>query len=302
MKGNKTKIASLILATSVAFMASACTLQFSDTGTTKGTEQENEAVSEENGSVEETKEETADPTTENTVEATTEQAKVIETDSTTESTTESTSLPESTGEDQTVTSGIPTQYVEVLDYLYDGLQSGLFKDSDWVDLKFDMGPGLHDIAYYNEEPLKEVWYVLLDLDDNGTDELLLMNTYDTDRGQFDKILELYTITDGQLDHIESCWDRSRYYVNADKTLYYVGNGGYAYVTWQFVYLDGNKLVVYDSYYSTNEINGETQDDVYVFHDTGTGEDELIGVRSDDTMPAADDPYVFTDKNFMIDYK
>lgn len=297
MKGNKTKIASMILAASVAFMATACSVEFSDNGTTGTTEQSSETSSENEGSESEATTEATSSIPESTDAETTEQS--TETTTETEATTE---VSESTEEKLTSSNGIPAPYVEVLDYLYDGLQSGEIKDSDWVDMKFDLGPGIHDIAYYNEAPTEEIWYALLDLDDNGTDELLLMYSYDNDHGHFDQVLEIYTITNGQLDHIESCWDRSRYYVEADKTLYYVGNGGYAYITWNFVYLDGNKLVVYDSYYSTNEIDGEMQDEVYVFHVNGTGEDELIGVRGDDTMPESGEPYVFNDKTYMYEYK
>ena len=300
MKGNKTKIASMILAASVAFMATACSVEFSDNGTTSTTEKASETSSETSGSESEATTEASSSISEST--DTTEAEKTEQTSETTTETEATTEVSESTEEKLTSSNGIPAPYVEVLDYLYDGLQSGLFKDSDWVDLKFDMGPGIHDIAYYNEAPTEEIWYVLLDLDDNGTDELLLMYSYDNDRGHFDQVLELYTITNGQLDHIESCWDRSRYYVKADKTLYYIGNGGYAYVTWNFVYLDGNQLVVYDSYYSTNEIDGETQDEVYVFHVNGTEEDTLIGIRADDTMPPMGEPYVFNDKTYMYEYK
>ena len=47
MKGNKTKIASMILAASVAFMASACTVEFTGGDRTSNTEQISEEISEE---------------------------------------------------------------------------------------------------------------------------------------------------------------------------------------------------------------------------------------------------------------
>ncbi|MBO7424861.1 MAG: hypothetical protein J6U23_04235 [Clostridiales bacterium] len=268
MKGNKTKIASMILAASVAFMASACTVKFTDGDRTNTTEQASEEASE----------------------------ATAETKSTTE-------VSVSTEEEQTKTKDIPAPYVEVLDYLYDGLQSEEIKNTDFDELKYNMGPGISETAFYSEDPMNKLWYVLLDLDDNGTDELLIVKTYEyEDNGSFDEIQELYTITDGQLDHVFSGWGRSRYFLKADKSLFYDGNGGYAYISWEYVRLDGNQLVVTDSYYSTNEINGEMQDEVYVFHKTGTGEDELVGIRDDDTIPTIGETYVYSDKTYIADYK
>ena len=99
MKGNKTKIASMILAASVTFMASACTVKISNNDTASTTEK----IS---GS-----------------EATTEATSSLP-ESSDEETESTTTLSESTSEKQITTNSIPAQYVEVLDYLYDGLKSG----------------------------------------------------------------------------------------------------------------------------------------------------------------------------------
>lgn len=295
MKGNKTKIASMILAASVAFMTSACTVQFTESDASNATEKVTDAASEIQGTVEKKENDSSSSTTEANVEDSTEQTKETETDS-------ATTLTESSSEKQTVTGDIPAQYIEVLDYLYDGIQSGEIKNTaNFEDLKYDMGPGVIEIANASEDPAGEFWYTLLDLDDNGTDELLIMYSYLTEIGNIDNVYELYTITDGQLDHVFSGWNGSFYFVLADKSISFDGVD-YPHELWQHDSLDGNRLVVTDSYYSTNEIDGEVQTTLYVFHGNPSGEDELIGSRNEETMPDFGAFYVFTDITYMADYK
>ena len=294
MKGMKTKIASMVLATSVAFMASACTVQFTETEATNVTEKVAEAASETKGSVEETEKDSSSSATEAAVEYTTEQTNENETESTS-------TPPETASEKQAVTGDIPVQYVEVLDYLYDGIQSGEIKNTaNFVDLKYDLGPGIIEIANKND-PAKELWYTLLDLDDNGTDELLIMYSYLTEIGNIDEVYELYTISDGQLVHVLSSWNGASNYIGADKSIIYDGVD-YPYEYFRHEYLNGYYTVVTDYYYSTNEIDGETQVDFYVYRVTSTGDAELIGARNNETLPDFGEHYVFTDKAYMADYK
>ena len=277
MKGNKTKIASMILAASVTFMASACTVKISNNDTASTTEK----VS---GS-----------------EATTEATSSLP-ESSDEETESTTTLSESTSEKQITTNSIPAQYVEVLDYLYDGLKSGEIKHIDPRDLKYDMGACVQNVEFYYKNPKEGLWYTLLDLDDNGTDELLIMFSSLNEIGVVDEVLELYTITDGQLDHIFSSNKSESYYVYADKSIGY-DVGIYPVETMHHEYLDGNRMVITDSYYSTYEIDGKMQSIPSLFHvNPTTGEDELIGPSNEKTWPDFGEKYVFSDRTNISDYK
>ena len=289
MKGKKTKIASMILAASVTFMASACTVKISNNDTASTTEKVSgsEATTEATSSLPESSD----------TEATSSLPE--SSDEETESTT---TLSESTSEKQITTNSIPAQYVEVLDYLYDGLKSGEIKNIDPHDLKYDMGACVQNVEFSYKNPKEGLWYTLLDLDDNGTDELLIMLSSLNETGVFDEVLELYTITDGQLDHIFSSNNTEGYSVYADKSIVYDG-GSYPVETLHHEYLDGNRMVITDSYYSTYEIDGKMQSIPSLFHvNPTTGEDELIGPSNEKTWPVFGERYVFNDRTNISDYK
>lgn len=313
MKGNKKAIiASMILAASVALMTSACTIELKNDGkvtvpTLSGetaVEKEKELNEEETSSPEISEEIPTEVPVEEPTEEPTKAPDVTEPEAAPE-TSEDITVPDNTENGPDYQKAIPPQYKEVLDYIYDGIVSGELEEVlNNEEAKYSIGSGMAEVVHYNtaEEALGKLFYVLMDLDNNGTDELLIMYHYDYDDIVFDYVLEFYTITNGQLDHIQTGWFRSCYYIQVDKSVFYYGSGGYASKYWQYLALDGNHFVVYDNYYTTNVIDGQIQDKIYIYRIPENGEDQFIGYLTDETGPTFDNMYVFEDRAYFKDYK
>ena len=94
-------------------------------------------------------------------------------------------------------------------------------------------------------------YLIADVDGDGTDELLIGfdNDY-TDGGTV--FYDMYTIRDGQMVHIFTGWDRSRYYLGSNGAILYQGSSS-AFESYNgyYAYSEGEMVFVYSVIYNSS---------------------------------------------------
>jgi hypothetical protein len=102
----------------------------------------------------------------------------------------------------------------------------------------DMGEVYGSILDYEVGPIEEFGYKLIDMDDDGTDELFLLKN--GEQGQ--EILAFYIFADGAPKLISVHWPRYSAVLIEGKLLYTVGAGGAVYVTTEVLKLENGKIV------------------------------------------------------------
>ena len=120
-----------------------------------------------------------------------------------------------------------------------------------------------------QEDTGSVGYALEDLDEDGSDELLIgcIPSEDFDGGADMDFWLLYTIRDGQAKLVTESWDRNRHYLCSDGTFYYEGSDGASasYVSkMQFEY---GELFVTETAFTGLDKNGQI---CYCYTDFGSG--------------------------------
>ncbi|MBQ4561618.1 MAG: hypothetical protein IJA55_04745 [Clostridia bacterium] len=114
---------------------------------------------------------------------------------------------------------LPACYKEIIDLLING-------KTYWAVGSAESGgiPGLPEVGklYANCKELSQVGYALIDIDNNGTDELFIGGGTE----KFE-IFDIYTAKDGKALHLISGAEGSKYMLNSDGTLYNTwSNGAY----------------------------------------------------------------------------
>ena len=135
------------------------------------------------------------------------------------------------------------QYDVILEEYSDGFRAG------WDAAAFSEN-GLCYLAGW--EAPSDVGYYLIDLDQNGMEELLIGII-----GEKGFFYDLYTIQDNQSVLIARSGERDRYYLCMDNIIANEGSGSAFTSGWVYYYLEGSHLqmkesVVYDGYYSEAE--------------------------------------------------
>ena len=130
----------------------------------------------------------------------------------------------------------PASYEDVLDLYYAAL-SGRW-DTNAVNSR---GLSVLCTYCYEGEPLENVGYVLLDLDGDGSDELLIGGILDTGRfagmdfSMPSIVFDIYTIANGRVVNVAQSFERSRRHLLPDGRIYGEGSSGAAndtYAIWQ----------------------------------------------------------------------
>ena len=101
-----------------------------------------------------------------------------------------------------------------------------------------------------DEALASVGYTLYDVDGNGVEELIIVDTSE-DESYNNRILIMASLLDGKPVEVAGGWARNRFYLLDDNTIYYEGSGGAAYITFATYRMagDGASLEVTDYYFS-----------------------------------------------------
>lgn len=115
----------------------------------------------------------------------------------------------------------------------------------------------------------ELGYALLDLDNDGTDELVIAN--DTER---QVIYDLYSLVDGKLVHVFTGWDRNSYELREGFRILNIGSNGAASADYVYCHLSNGQLVTD----SLIRFDAATDPDHPWFR--GTGENDLVPITDE----------------------
>lgn len=90
-------------------------------------------------------------------------------------------------------------------------------------------------------------YLIEDIDDNGTDELIFgENSVDPDSSWDGVIYDIYTISNGELVHVLDGWERNRYYFCDNGMIANEGSGSAAYFEYAYFTFEGAELHLVES--------------------------------------------------------
>ena len=115
----------------------------------------------------------------------------------------------------------------------------------------------------------ELGYALLDLDNDGTDELVIAN--DAER---QVIYDLYSLVDGKLVHVFTGWDRNSYELREGYRILNIGSNGAASADYVYCHLSNGQLVTD----SLIRFDAATDPDHPWFR--GTGENDLAPITDE----------------------
>jgi len=125
----------------------------------------------------------------------------------------------------------------------------------------DLFSGGHDEFYAGDElfyyarqadnPLDAMGYCLMDLDKDGSPELIFSRIPDknVDGGAAPIMALIYTIKDGKATHVAGSWTRSARFLGDDGYIYYHGSGGAAYSYWRKEVLENGQLYALETAFS-----------------------------------------------------
>ena len=118
----------------------------------------------------------------------------------------------------------------------------------------------------------ELGYALLDLDNDGTDELIIAN--DAER---QVIYDLYSLVDGKLVHVFTGWDRNSYELREGYRILNIGSNGAASADYVYCHLSNGQLVTD----SLIRFDAATDPDHPWFR--GTGENDLAPITDENWL-------------------
>lgn len=143
-------------------------------------------------------------------------------------------------------------YQDILDNVYEVIVADYTTNVVESDDAFTyVGVAETRIGRNVEETLASVGYTLYDVDGNGVDELIIVDTSETGSPWNNRILIMASLLDNKPVEVAGGWARNRFYLLNDNTIYYEGSGGAAYTTFATYRMaeDGISLEVIDYYFS-----------------------------------------------------
>lgn len=136
----------------------------------------------------------------------------------------------------------------------------------------------------------ELGYALLDLDNDGTDELIIAN--DAER---QVIYDLYSLVDGKLVHVFTGWDRNSYELREGFRILNIGSNGAASTDYVYCHLSRGQLVTdslirFDAATDPDHpwFRGTSENDLAPITDENWSEDEVYNSAA--SLPIAITPF------------
>ena len=136
----------------------------------------------------------------------------------------------------------------------------------------------------------ELGYALLDLDNDGTDELIIAN--DAER---QVIYDLYSLVDGKVVHVFTGWDRNSYELREGYRILNVGSSGAASADYAYCHLSRGQLVTdslirFDAATDPDHpwFRGTGENDLAPITDENWSEDEIYSAAA--SLPIAITPF------------
>ena len=153
------------------------------------------------------------------------------------------------------------QYKEIVQKYYEGASAG------WDISQFQENDLCYLAGYYSD--INKLGYCLLDIDNDGTDELFIGTT--EDEGYEGMFFDMYTLTDGKAELVTTSGERDRYYLCEDNTIANEGSSSaFLSVNYYYDYKSG-KLNLQDGIVYDEEINPQNP---WFYGTIDNGEDSL----------------------------
>jgi hypothetical protein len=139
-------------------------------------------------------------------------------------------------------------YSPVLDMFYRNVQNG-WQELNAADISMDswedpLSPNSVSYLFYwpysGIESLSDVGYAIIDIDGNGTPELLMAGMGDSEDIYEDVIYNLYTYIDGEIVFLASSGERYQYSLSASDGLIYESRSASAYTAYSNLYKINNE--------------------------------------------------------------
>lgn len=114
-------------------------------------------------------------------------------------------------------------YDNILSEICSVLESG--QDMTETENEY-ISTGIEEAALWRETPeerLQSISYCYYDINGDGNDELIIVETGDSDR-----ILDIYSISGGEYVHVAEGWSRNRFFLLDDNTIFNSGSSGAMY--------------------------------------------------------------------------
>lgn len=165
-------------------------------------------------------------------------------------------------------------YSDILDMFYYNISS------DWAEYRTRSSFHDGEVSYlfpqyhFDSSYIDKIGYSFIDLDDNGTPELLIWmrEEKDADNPEYKSMIyDLYTYVNGNITHVESSGERDRFYLCEDNTIYNESSGGATDSVMAHYRLNSGEaeLSIIESVYTKAADDGEQNIDWY--HVTQDGE-------------------------------
>ncbi len=133
-------------------------------------------------------------------------------------------------------------FIRSVSSIYDGNESGRYGAYEDYSVMFNVQSGW-------EKEKKTLGYTTMDLDDDGTEELLFGDSAPDMDGT--PLYDMYTIRNGELVHVFDGWDRNRYYLSPNGEIIRQGSdSAFRSFTAYYIYTNSEmrlfRSVIYDS--------------------------------------------------------
>lgn len=155
--------------------------------------------------------------------------------------------------------------------------------------------------------LEKDGYILKDLDQDGSDELIILSRGSLESSRYqneDMLYAVYTMKDGKPIRVLDSWTRSRNYLCADGGIYNEGSDGASYSTWCIRDIKNGRIVVREGVQTADKMdaNGEyLEGTVYLrmteSHDFYDGE-EISEEQADADLERYQKMLLTDDRNFV----
>ena len=153
------------------------------------------------------------------------------------------------------------QYNEIVRKYYEGALAG------WDISQFQENDLCYLAGYYSD--INKLGYCLLDVDNDGTDELFIGTT--EDEGYEGMFFDMYTLTDGKAELVTTSGERDRYYLCEDNTIANEGSSSaFLSVNYYYDYKSG-KLSLQDGIVYDEDIDPQNP---WFYGTLDNGEDSL----------------------------
>ena len=159
-------------------------------------------------------------------------------------------------------------YLRIVKDYHDKIANSTYSSEDYTIGDGEIAIAMCTSAYAPDEALKHIGFSVVDLNNDGVDELII-GTSDKDEfvNNSNQIYALYTCVDNAPKLVFEGWDRNRFYLTNDNSFYNEGSIGALYTSFYTAKLlpGESELSDYDTYFSApDEIKTEA---VYFYHGT-----------------------------------